>query len=180
MVAHSVGHSQILDSMGVDCIAARYQEKGVDIDSVLNVYEDYLIGEGFLSKRDEDRYTHYFRRMVSENDFVGFVPQEIFNEISKVEIGKHMDRDCFVGFNDIDEIDWKTLLSAGKLYLLGKHHSEITDIGNAPREMGTFYLDHFSEEEMQAPFMRITLLLTIAWTTDLNRYFKPLLPPIKG
>lgn len=174
---YNLGYSQTLDSLAIDCIRAKYLEKEVDIDSVLTAYEGYLIKEEFLSKNDEIRYTYFFRRMVSENDFIGSVPEEIFKEVSKVEIGNHISRECFKG---VDEYDWETLIVAGKFYHLAEQIANVKDIENAPKELGTFYLKNFSEEEMQAPFMRITLLLTIAWMTELNGFFPSLLPPIKG
>ncbi|UII79687.1 hypothetical protein [Flagellimonas sp. CMM7] len=136
------GYCQILDSLAVDCIKTKYNEKNVNIDSLLNIYEDFLIKNEFLSQKKERRYTTYFQKMFSENDFIGYVPEDIFNVISKVEIGKHMDRGCF---DNLVKHDIETFSVAGKFFLFDDFLGQVKEIENTPKEMGSFFLRTFQK-----------------------------------
>lgn len=176
------GQAQNIDSLAVTCIKTNYFEKGVDIDSILNVYEEYLIEKRYFSNSDEEKYSFYFKKMVKENDFIGAVPEHIFEAISKVEMGRHLDKACF-NYMDGFEIDISVILTANKMIQLGEQLNILEDSNLAPNIVGKFFLENFSEKEMQSSYLRMTILILIGWVTDLNKmtdYMEPLLPPIKG
>ncbi|UII77767.1 hypothetical protein LV716_08360 [Flagellimonas sp. HMM57] len=167
-----------IDSINLECVKAKYNLKGVNIESVLNSYEQYLIEEGYLGESKNSRYSFYFERMVKENSFIGKVPDTVFKEVTKVQIGKHIDNTCLEG---MEEIDNQSSILMRKILLWKDWYAEPRETINAPKELGNFLLETFSEEELQSPFMRANLLLMIAWVTDLNNaYLGDLLPPIKG
>ena len=170
--------AQAIDSIAAKCVRDNYAIKGVSIDSILDSYEKYLIKEGYLGSRKENRYSFFYQKMARENAFIGMIPESIMSEISKVEIGKHMGGNCF---NDLKSIHPDDIDGISKLFLLIQHYVKMEKTYDAPKEMAQFMLDTFNEDEFQSSFLRMQVLLTIAWVNDLNRYPMPtLLPPIKN
>lgn len=157
-------------------------EKGVAIDSVLNAYESYLIESGYFSPNEEDRFSFYFKKMLEENDYIGAVPEPIFEAISKEQMGNHLNSSCFTDF-DSNDIDIQDIIITYKFFELMEQLYEVEDTTTGPHVTATFFLRNFSEREMQSTFLRMQILIIIAWVTDLNKmteFMDPLLPPIRG
>ncbi len=178
MLVVNLSRAQAIDSIAAKCVQDNYALKGVSIDSVLDSFEKHLIKEGYLGTTKENRYSFFYQKMAKENTFIGMIPESIMSEISKVEIGKHMGGNCF---NDLKSMHPDDVDGVSKLFLMIKQYEKIERTYDAPKEIAQFMLDTFNENEFQSSFLRIQVLLTIAWVSDLNRYpVAPLLPPIKN
>ena len=170
--------AQQLDSLGVICIINSYEQKGIAIKTVLTNYEHYLIKHGFLSHNEQNRYSDYFNLMIKENEFIGNVPQEILTKVKKVEIGQHIDRDCFKNLQKIPRDSGSTFF---KFYQLKGKLNKFSE-KTWPKELASYFLVNFSKEEMKSSFFRMNVLIIICWVSELNQLpqINLQLPMIKG
>src|SRR5690606_16899735 len=60
----------------------------VDLENILNIYENYLIKEKFLDNETGESYLKFYNNSIKLNDIVATIPDSIFNSISTIKPGE--------------------------------------------------------------------------------------------
>lgn len=170
--------AQSTDDKTIACIYSNFKKKGIQIDTVLNNYENYLIKKEFLQKKKKGRYLAFIQKMKKENAIIATVPLNTYLKLEKVG-GENFLKNC-VGSNiDLNGTSFKLLPKFVKLtfYLNDK------DSSDGPAELADIFLKSFEKQDFDTEFLRLFMLLSLGWITDVDDGITPLpsfklLPPI--
>ena len=174
--------AQTIEDRGLNCIQENFAEKGVQIDSVLDSYEKFLVKEGYLVKNEKLRYHTFFKKMVEKNAFIATVPNSIADKVLKLEPDMYMGPGCY---EKIDELDKGGLAIALKINLLRNNilEAEAAGVLDQPKDVGLVFLETFDEEDFKSPFFKTLILLLITSIAELEEsgpHTFELLPPIQN
>ena len=177
---HVIGVAQNYENQAVKCIVDKYNAKEIQIDTVLNNYENYLVKTEYLIQNKEKRYRSFFMKMKKKNAFIAVIPKITYDKISKVNPDEYLDKKCF---SKIKGFKIKDFLLFHKFIVLGKN-MQIKSESNSftAKDTASLFLETFSDKDFNNPFVRTILLLMIsqiAWVDDGGSMPSfELLPPI--
>lgn len=166
------GIAQTFEEVGLACILNNYQKENVKIDTVLNNYENYLVKNRYLVKNKKLRLYSFLQTMKEEDAIICTIPLKTYNKITKVEPSAFIDKNCF---SDFDHLNPNYLNYKVKFEQLKSRFLSFERDNNLTRSnLGKIYLETFSKEDFNNPYIKAILLLTIAWIAEVDDGLNPI------
>ncbi len=178
LIIHNFCLAQSVNDQTIACIYSNFKKKGIQIDTVLNNYENYLIKKEFLQKKKKGRYFPFIQKMKKENAIIATVPLNTYTKLDKVEAENFL-KSCVGDMADINVDNFKSLSKFVKFtFYLSKN-----DKGDGPAQLADIFLNSFDKQDFETDFFRLFMLLILGWITDIDDGITPLpsfklLPPI--
>ena len=147
--------------MVIDCITNNFLKKEIQIDTVLDNYENHLIKKKYLNKKINGRYKSFFEKMKKKNAIIATVPQVTYDKLDSVGGHNFINKDCLANIKEVDTLGFELY---GKFMALGLKLGS----ANNPSELAEVYLDVFSNSDFETPFFRVFILLTLGWISEVD------------
>lgn len=142
----------------IKCLEISFLNHDIEINSLLDSYEIFLIEKKYLKKDSISRYHKFLKKMEKENMLISTVPENIFEQMSRVDLilllNECIPKDKTSNFEDYGfyarfiaaRIDYKTNV-----------YNESFEF----KEFASILLEHFSNKDLEKPFFRAFILLLL-------------------
>ncbi|WP_152538650.1 hypothetical protein [Aquimarina macrocephali] len=156
MVCTTNAQQQSVEQIGLECIVASYQKKGVDIKAVLEELEDCLVKAGSLKDRTGESYIAFHEKALQVDSIPAHIPENLVLNISRVSYGFHMDSECrkqIASASNFEQSTFKKLIDLSK-EPLPEHN--ITKAYGIERELSVM-----KPKDFENPFYKAMALISI-------------------
>ena len=175
------GQDYSIETKHFDCIDKTYSELGVDIKEELSDFEEHLIDAGVLADNSGESYYKIYE-IIKETGDINFSFQYSLLDSIKAKINKDdidfnkLSTDCI----KLAEKTYKTKkYERSKIYQLKVGTDSIKNSGSIePSGIASMILSVLSPKDFEHDYYKMTVLILLATTQDVNSGIIRKLPPL--
>jgi hypothetical protein len=151
-----------IETILLDCLSQRYQEKKIDLNQELEDLENHLIERKTLKSTSGQSYFDFFTEIVKRNDIPVTLDHKRFENIYKLQPSEFYKVDCLEKLKGIDT----AIIAASKYNQMSVAIQKAAEDEVSPSNIARAITSVLSPSDFDNPYYRAIALLTIAFTAE--------------